>query len=322
MAINFETLPPKPGNADYYKRTRLPISLEIIENKLKNGEFKNLSQLEGYFKRMIANAKEYYPRSSSNFDDAERVRKAVSNYMTKTNPAYQNGNYQAVPTPLPEDGEENAEEGDAEEENGQEEADGEEEGEEEEEEEEEDEEEKTLSRKRSIILKRRVPSRSARNSLSTPQSTPRKSVSARPDHEYENVPYKGLSFQQAQEKIIEEMLRHEEPEYVSNMDMRKGRGARAQLLTVHSYDSAYFEPFVNLPPRALKDYYKMIEDPLSLKKLQKQVKGIHGRHDATGVSEYKSWALFEEKAKLLWENAYYFNEEDSEIYALAQELEV
>lgn len=79
---------------------------------------------------------------------------------------------------------------------------------------------------------------------------------------------------------------------------------------------------MNLPPRALKDYYKMIQEPLSLKKLQKIVKGVQGRNDATGVSEFKNWAQFAEKAKLLWDNAYYYNEEGSDIYELAQELEV
>lgn len=77
-----------------------------------------------------------------------------------------------------------------------------------------------------------------------------------------------------------------------------------------------------MPPRALKDYYRMISDPLSLKKLQKMVKGVHGRGDVSGVSQFKSWAAFEEKAKLLWENAYFYNEEGSDIFELAQDLEV
>lgn len=72
----------------------------------------------------------------------------------------------------------------------------------------------------------------------------------------------------------------------------------------------------------MKDYYRVITDPLSLKKLQKSVKGVHGRGDPTGVSDYKSWSAFEEKSKLLWTNAYFYNEEGSEIYDLAQELEV
>lgn len=71
----------------------------------------------------------------------------------------------------------------------------------------------------------------------------------------------------------------------------------------------------------MKDYYRVVTDPLSLKKLQKMVKGVHGRNDVSGVSEFKSWAAFEEKSKLLWTNAYFYNEEGSEIYELGQELE-
>lgn len=85
---------------------------------------------------------------------------------------------------------------------------------------------------------------------------------------------------------------------------------------------AYFEPFVNLPPRALKDYYRVIKEPISIKKLQKSVKGVKGRNEATGTSEFKNWAAFEESASLLWKNACFYNEEGSEIYELAQELKV
>lgn len=98
-------------------------------------------------------------------------------------------------------------------------------------------------------------------------------------------------------------------------------------LIILRYEGAYFEPFINLPPRALKDYFKVITDPLSFKKFQKAIKGAikgyRGRGGATsGTSEFKTWNAFEEKAKLLWTNAYFYNEEGSEIYALAQELEV
>jgi hypothetical protein len=89
-----------------------------------------------------------------------------------------------------------------------------------------------------------------------------------------------------------------------------------------NYDDAYFEVFVNLPPRSLRDYYKHIAEPLSIKKLQKLVKGVHGRYEATGMSDFKSWNAFEEKASLLWKNAFYYNEEGSEIYELAKELKV
>ncbi|OAA62119.1 Bromodomain protein [Cordyceps fumosorosea ARSEF 2679] len=316
IATYFEKLIPRQGNAEYYKKTRMPISLEIVEGKLEKGEFQNLAELESYFKRMITNAKEFYPRSSSVFDDAERFRKALSNYMTKNNPAYSKRGYQAIATPLPEedaeaegdedDQEDQADEsGDKQEEAEEEEVEKEEPEEEEEEEEEvKEEEEAEGPRRKSIILKRReepAASRSRpRRSSAYLQASPKPATPAKPDgHQYEGVPYKGLTFQEAQEKIVEELLRHREPEY----------------------EEVYFEPFVNLPPRALKDYYRIVTDPLSLKKLQKIVKGIQGRGELTGVSELKSWAAFEEKSKLLWTNAYFYNEEGSEIYSLAQELQ-
>ncbi|OAQ63042.2 polybromo-1 [Pochonia chlamydosporia 170] len=311
VATYFENLLPREGNADYYKRTRMPICLTAIEDKLNKGDFKNLSELESYFKRMIANAKEFYPRSSAVFDDAERVRKALSNYMTKTNPAYQTRGYQAVPTPLPpEDGEEveeeeeadedaegeeqEAEEQPAEEDNVE---DDEEEEEEEEDDDDEEEDEEPASRRRSIIIKRSR-GRPSRNSTSQTNTPRRNRASGRSDREYHNVPFKGLSFQQAQEKMVEDLLRYKEPEY-----------------------EGYFEPFVNLPPRALRDYYRVITDPLSLKKLQKEVLGVQGRGDPTGISDFKSWSALAERAKLLWTNAYFYNEEGSEIHDLAQELE-
>lgn len=66
----------------------------------------------------------------------------------------------------------------------------------------------------------------------------------------------------------------------------------------------------------------MITSPLSLKGLQKLVKGIHGRQPATGVSDFKSWVAFEERASLLWTNAHFYNEEGSVIHTLATELKV
>lgn len=328
VATYFEKLLPRAGNEEYYKRTRMPIALETVEEKLSKGYFKNLAELESYFKRMIANAKEFYPRSSAVFDDAERVRKALSNYMTKNNPAYQTRNYQAVATPLPpENGEEEQGQEEEQEQKQDEELDAtdddakgedeekeggnvkeeedrgedeEEEGEEEEEEEEEQEEQEAepTSRRRPIILKRNGPGRLSRNSTGFADSPRRAKPNGRPDYEYHNVPFKGLSFQQAQEKLVEELLRYKEPEY-----------------------DGFFEPFVNLPPRSLKDYYRVVADPLSLKKLQKEVLGIQGRGEPTGISVFKSWSALEDRAKLLWTNAYFYNEEGSEIYDLAQELE-
>ncbi|KXH48342.1 hypothetical protein CSIM01_10289 [Colletotrichum simmondsii] len=320
VAVYFEKLMPREGNAEYYKKTRMPISLSIIERKLKNGDFSTLTELESYFKRMVSNAKDYYSRSTPQFDDAERVRKALSNFMTKTNPAYARGGYTAVPTVLPahrvdeaedddiekpqgaaespeeqedaeEDDEEEGEEAEADEEDGEEDDDA--EGE-------EDDDEGSQNSKPTILIRRRGPGRSSSSrAVTSRKSHARNATPSRPDYDYEGVSYKGLTFQAAQEKIVEEMIRKKEADE----------------------DEAYFEPFINLPPRVLKDYYRVVKDPMSLRKLQKATKGIHGRNEATGVTDFKNWAAFEEAASLLWDNAKYYNEEGSEIYELARELQ-
>jgi hypothetical protein len=95
-----------------------------------------------------------------------------------------------------------------------------------------------------------------------------------------------------------------------------------RLTWPQSGEYGYFDAFTFLPPRSLKDYYEIIAEPLSLKALQKQVRGQHGRNEATGVSDFKTWSQFEDQASLLWKNAYHYNEDGSEIFQLAQELEV
>lgn len=217
IATHFEKLPPRQSNAAYYKKIRLPISLETIEEKLNNHEFSNMTELESYFKRMVTNAKEFHPRSSSVFDDAERVRKLVGNYMAKTNPAHGTRGFQALPTPLPPDDDDAAEEEDEEEDEEPEDED--EDAEDAEGDDAEAEEaEEPGSRRRSIVLKRTGPTRATRHSSSYAQESPKPSSnsSRKPDHQYVDVPYKGLTFQQAQEKIVEELLRHTDPEYVAN----------------------------------------------------------------------------------------------------------
>ncbi|CAK7268709.1 hypothetical protein SEPCBS119000_003199 [Sporothrix epigloea] len=310
IATHFETLPPRRTNADYYKTVRMPISLQDVEKKLERGDFATLSELESFIKRMVLNAKEFYAKSSQQYEDAERVRKSTSNFMVKHNPAYKliHG-YSAVPTPIPdepldaevaqedEDDEADIDEGkDTEGEDAEvDDVDGEEHEDENEEaeqdddggedEDEEDEQSKTPGRRKSS---------SARG------TTRAVSVGEKQDGDYEGVPYQGLTFQQAQEKIMEEIIRRPDEE---------------------DENYAYFEPFFNLPSRTLKDYFQVIKDPLSIKKLQKLVKGIRSRTDRSGVTEFKSWAAFEDKASLLWENAYYYNEDGSVIVDMAKELE-
>lgn len=84
----------------------MPIALDTIESKLRRNEFPTLTSLESHFKRMILNAKEFNAKGSVIYDDAERLRKALSNYMTKINPAYKTPGFVCHPTPLPGDEEE------------------------------------------------------------------------------------------------------------------------------------------------------------------------------------------------------------------------
>jgi hypothetical protein len=227
----------------------MPISLEMIEQKLQNREFRDLTELEAYFKRMVTNAKEYYNKNSSTFEDAERVRKALSNYMTKTNPAYklipnfscqptpisgeqlaQNDSYEASRTTVklsrPSNGvrDEGSRRRTSRRSGVKEEEDDEDEEEEEEEmdEDEEDDDDDSDAGPRSRLQKR--PSAGSRRDSGRPQraqadrgsffTSRYQNASGKADSAYVDVPYKGLTFQEAQEKIVEELIRKKEDEYV------------------------------------------------------------------------------------------------------------
>ena len=64
----------------------------------------------------------------------------------------------------------------------------------------------------------------------------------------------------------------------------------------------------------------MIPNPMSLTLLQKRVKGANSKKDVARVSEFKTWVAFEEEASFLWKNAWHYNEDSSDIYALATTL--
>lgn len=61
---------------------------------------------------------------------------------------------------------------------------------------------------------------------------------------------------------------------------------------------------------------------MSLKKLQKKVKGIDGKNGTAGISDLKTWTAFEEEASYIWKNAWHYNEDGSEISNLAKDLQV
>lgn len=62
-----------------------------------------MTALESDLKRMVQNAKEFNVTGSKVYEDAERIRKALSNFMPKHNPAYKDQDYRAQPTPVPDD---------------------------------------------------------------------------------------------------------------------------------------------------------------------------------------------------------------------------
>lgn len=182
IATAFIELPSKRELPDYYKEIKMPISLDTIQTKLRRSEFPNLTSLEAYFKRMISNAKEYNEKGSVIYDDAERLRKALSNYMTKTNPAYKTPGFVCHPTPLP--GEEEEEENDDEDAEG-----------------EPDEEVEVVP----LPKKRGRPPKNPQAQAVRQSSTPALSES-----HYTGVGFSGLTFQQAQEKILADMINYKE----------------------------------------------------------------------------------------------------------------
>ena len=106
IASQFLTLPPRDELPDYYEFTKLPIAIDTIEDKIHDGAYNTVTEIESDFKRMVQNAKDYNSTGSEIYEDAERIRKLVYNYMKTHNPAYtENSNYASFPTPIPKPGE-------------------------------------------------------------------------------------------------------------------------------------------------------------------------------------------------------------------------
>jgi hypothetical protein len=60
-----------------------------------------LAALESDFQRLVINAKTYNEKDSEIHANAEKIRKLVHTFMTQHNPAYNDPDYTAVPTPIP-----------------------------------------------------------------------------------------------------------------------------------------------------------------------------------------------------------------------------
>ena len=185
IAENFYELPDKKKFPDYYQKIGLPISINIVEDKIKNGQYTDLTGIESDMRRLISNAKSYNNRTSSLFSDAEKIRKMLSNYMIKNNPAYKTGNYIPAATPVPNDWKPP---GTKQEDAGEEDAEG----------ETDDEEPVPVQKEPLSAARSSAPSTSDKRATS---STP-----AIPDFADEKVGFEGLDFQEAQEKIVQELI--------------------------------------------------------------------------------------------------------------------
>ncbi|KAL2353132.1 Bromodomain-containing protein [Cryomyces antarcticus] len=267
ISTPFLTLPDQTQLPEYYQHIVLPIAIDTMEAKLRRGEYPNLTTLESDAKRMVTNAKSYNNKDSLIFADAERIRKAVSNFMVKSNPAYMDPRYTAFPTPLPVNGSNGVYKTESSPENSTE----------------------TPGRPRRTA----APASTSQSIPPRIQSVARGSAAA----EESNGDFTGKTFQQAQEQIMNELIKYRED------------------------GVEIFVPFVNLPSRSLLDYYRLIKKPVSLSSVRKRVRGQDGRNQPTGVSHFKSWDAMEEEISFIWRNAREYNEDGSDIFNLAGELE-
>lgn len=71
-------LPNKRFNAEYYTIVKRPISMAQIRNKLKQGEYANITEMTADFYLMFDNAKKAFPSNHKAHKDAEKMRKLLN----------------------------------------------------------------------------------------------------------------------------------------------------------------------------------------------------------------------------------------------------
>lgn len=94
------------------------------------------------------------------------------------------------------------------------------------------------------------------------------------------------------------------------------------MLTLQS-DQEIAAPFITKPDqRMYKEYYDIIQHPVSLRGIQKRVRGIGWKNNPMKKTSFPTWQSFEDEMNYVWRNAREFNEDGSEIVILAGKLEV
>ena len=162
----------------------------MLQKRLKNHEYATLEVLEGDVKRLIQNARDFNERGSVITEDAERLRKAMANFMPKYNPKYQDPNYKAIPTPIPA----HLENGSAEEK-----------------------EIPSDGRRQSLKIKltnKKALEDSPATRTPTPRSVSTPKPVVKPPRRTANLrSFEGMDFQKANEQIIQEMIELKDEEY-------------------------------------------------------------------------------------------------------------
>ncbi|KAK5694460.1 hypothetical protein LTR17_024799 [Elasticomyces elasticus] len=281
IAEMFLILPPRHELPDYYQVIKMPIAFDTIEKKLQRDAYPTMTTLESDLKRLVQNAKEYNAPKSDIYEDAERIRKLVFNYMKQHNPAYQqDSNYSAFPTPFRHTN------GGPVQKLSQEAVD--------------DEEDDELHSDTP-----RPPTAKASEARSDRKESLAPSAMTGNDEDEDGytgggdaLDFNGMSFQEAQQKMVSYLLHYTDEEGLE-----------------------IYSPFGNLPTRKLEDYYQVIRHPVSLKAVAKRCRGQHGRAPPSGVSDFKTWDAFEEEMGFIWRNAWEYNEEGSGMYILANDFE-
>ncbi|CAI7637903.1 unnamed protein product [Penicillium glandicola] len=132
------------------------------------------------------------------------------------------------------------------------------------------------------------------------ESEPPEEAGRTPESRAESEPdFEGDSLQTAQDKIMSELTR---------------------LKDSDGQEVSY--PFIGKPDRNLyRDYYEIIQHPVSLRSIQKRVRGTDSRKNSSKTTAYPTWQSFEEEVSYVWRNAREYNEDDSDISILAGVLE-
>lgn len=200
IAEQFLTLPSRKEIPDYYVKTKLPLAIDDIERKITSGQYATITEIESDLKRMVQNAKDYNTGGSPIFEDAEKIRKLVFNFMKVNNPAYNEiPGYSAVATPIPGEPQVNG----------------------------------GATPAATNGRTSETPARSRKATAPPPSEPPERRVSIAPvatpaakevavvedeDENESGVDFTGKTFQQAQELIINELLAYTDDEYVVDFD--------------------------------------------------------------------------------------------------------